>query len=165
MKTWDEKELEEFIRANKDKFDVYHPDPDHGQHFLKKLVRKFREVISIVPYLVKVGIATLFVFLISFLVWRAYICPPLSSISFKYWKVEHDYKNQIDQNIRLADRYILDTIEKAKFESDLQELDGTYKIIKEQLKENPTADNIARMLSFYKEKLLTLQGVTQNIRH
>jgi DNA-directed RNA polymerase specialized sigma subunit len=55
--------------------------------------------------------------------------------------------------------------EKAKFKSKLQKFDETYKILKEQLKENPTADNIANMLRFYKEKLLTLEEITQNYRN
>jgi hypothetical protein len=81
MKNWEEEELEKFIRNNKGKFDVYQPEPNHDQHFLNKLINKFREVINIVPYLVKVGVATIFIFILSFLLWRTYICPPLSRIS------------------------------------------------------------------------------------
>jgi hypothetical protein len=165
MKTWEEQELEKFIRDNKDKFDVYQPEPNHNQHFLNKLINKFKAVINIVPYLVKVGIATILIFILSFLVWRTYICPPLSRISLKYWKVEHDYKYQINRSTRLTYTYINNLEEKAKFKSKLQKFDETYKILKEQLKENPTADNIANMLRFYKEKLLTLEEITQNYRN
>ena len=51
MKNWEEEELEKFIRDNKDKFDVYQPKSNHNQHFLNKLINKFKEVINIVPYL------------------------------------------------------------------------------------------------------------------
>jgi hypothetical protein len=165
MKNWQEEDLEKFIRNNKDKFEVYQPDPNHDQHFLNKLIKKFKEVINIVPYLAKVGVATILIFTFSFLLWRTYICPPLSRISFKYWKVEHDYKYQINRSIRLAYNYINNQEEKANFKSELQKFDETYIILKKQLKENPTADNIAIMLRFYKEKLLKLEENTQNFRN
>jgi hypothetical protein len=165
MKNWEEDELEKFIRENKDKFDVYQPESDHDRHFLNKLINKFKEVINIVPYLVKVGIATIFIFVLSFLLWRAYICPPLSYISLKYWKVEHNYKYQIHRNIRQSYKYINNLEEEAKFKSVLQEFDDSYKTLKKQLKENPSSDNIANMLRFYKEKLLTLEENIQNYRN
>jgi hypothetical protein len=115
--------------------------------------------------LVKVGIATILIFILSFLVWKTFICPPLTHISFKYRKVEHDYKRQINRSTRLAYTYITTLEEKAKFESELQKFDNTYKILKKQLKENPSADNISNMLRFYKEKLLTLEENTQNYRN
>lgn len=165
MKNLEEEELENFIRDNKNKFDVYQPELNHNQHFLNKLINKFKEVINIVPYLVKVGIATLLIFILSFLLWRAYICPPLSQISFKYWKVEHDYKFQISRSIRLTYNSIDNLEEKAEFKSELQKFDETFKILKKQLKENPSEDNIANMLRFYKEKLLTIEEDTQNYRN
>jgi hypothetical protein len=165
MKTWDEQELEKFIRENKDKFDIYQPDPNHNQQFLKKLLKKFKEVISIVPYLLKVGIATVLIFILSFLIWKTYICPPLTHISLKYWKVERNYRHQISRNIRLTYTYINNPEEKAGFESKLQKFDENYKILKEQLKENPSTDNVAGMLSFYKEKFLTLEENIQNYRN
>jgi hypothetical protein len=165
MKTWEEQELEKFIRDNKNKFDIYQPEPNHNQHFLNKLINKFKEVINIVPYLVKVGIATILIFILSFLVWRTYICPPLTHISLKYWKVEHDYKYQINRNTRLIYNHINNPEEEAKFKFELQKFDETYKILREQLKENPSSDNIANMLKFYNEKLLTLEENAQNYRN
>jgi hypothetical protein len=165
MKNREEEELEKFIRDNKDKFDVYQPEPNHDQHFLNRLINKFKEVINIVPYLVKVGITTILIFILSFLLWRTYICPPLSRISLEYWKVEHDYKYQINRSTRLTFNSINNLAEKAKFKSELQKFDETYKILKKQLKENPSTDNIANMLRFYKGKLLTLEENTQNYRN
>lgn len=162
MKNWEEEELEKFIRDNKDKFNTYQPEPSHNQHFLIKLINKFKEVINIVPHLVKVGIATIIIFILSFIVWRTYISPPLTRISLKYWKVEHDYKYQIHQSTRLTYNYINNLEEKAKFKFELQKFDDSYRILKKQLKENPSADNIANMLRFYKEKLLTLEENIQN---
>lgn len=165
MKNWDEDELEKFIRDNKDKFDKYAPDQDHAQHFLKRLTNKFKEVIDIMPYLVKVGIVTILIFIISFFVWKAYLCPPLTHISFKYWKVEHGYKSQINRNIRMTYRYITNPEEKAKFDSELQKSDETYKNLKQLLRENPSEENIADMLRFYKDKVLTLQENAQQYQY
>lgn len=165
MKISEGKELEKFIRENKDKFDTNHPDPSHHQLFLTKLIRKFKEVISIVPYLVKVGIATILVFILSFVIWRAYLSPPLTRISLKYWKVEHDYMYRINRSTRHANDYINTLEERAEFNSELQKFEDSYKILKKQLKEDPSEDNIANMLRFYKERLLTLEENTQNIRN
>ena len=162
MKNLQEEELEKFIRDNKEKFNIYEPESDHSQHFLKKLVNKFKEVISIVPYLVKVGLATILVFILSFLIWRAWICPPLTRISLKYWKAEHDYRYQIHRNTQLTYNYINNTGEKAKFRSELQRFDDSYEVLKKQLRENPSMDNIANMLKFYQEKLLTLEENIQD---
>lgn len=165
MNIREEEELEKFIRENKDKFDTYQPEPDHNQLFLVKLIKKFKEVISIVPYLVKVGIATVLIFILSFVVWRIFLSPPLTRISLKYWKVEHNYKYRIHRNTRLTYNYINNLEEKAKFNSDLQKFEDSYKTLKKQLKENPSEDNIANMLRFYKDKLLTLEENIQNFRN
>jgi hypothetical protein len=162
MKIQEEEELEKFIRENKDKFDIYEPESDHNQHFFNKLINKFKAVISIVPYLAKVGLATVLVFILSFLIWRTWLCPPLTRVSMKYWKAEHDYKRQINRTTRLTFHSITSEEDKAEFEAELQKFDKTYKNLKKRLKGNPTEDNIAEMLRFYQQKLLTLQ---ENIRN
>ena len=162
MKNLEEEKLEKFIRDNKDKFDIYEPESNHNQHFLKKLIYKFKEVINIVPYLVKVGLATILIFILSFLIWRTYICPPLTRISLKYWKVEHDYRYQIHRSTQLTYNYINNLEGKAKFKFELQKFDDSYKILRKQLRENPSADNIANMLRFYQEELFTLEENIQN---
>jgi hypothetical protein len=161
MENWDEDELEKFIRANKDKFDKYPPNQDHAQNFLKKLTTKFKEVIDIMPYLLKVGIVTILIFILSFFLWKAYFCPPLTRISFKYWKVEHSYKSQINKNIRMNYRYISDPVKKEEFDAELQKYDETFSILKKNLRENPSEENIADMLKFYKDKILALQEKAQ----
>jgi hypothetical protein len=162
MENPEEQELEKFIRDNKDKFDISEPESDHSEHFLNKLVKKFKEVIDIVPYLVKVGLATILIFILSFLIWKAFICPPLTHISLKYWKVEHDYRHQIHRNTRLAFNYIINPEEKAKFKSELQSFDNTFKILRKKLRKNPSAENIAFMLKFYQDELLRLEENVQN---
>jgi hypothetical protein len=162
MKIREEEELEKFIRANKDKFDINEPESEHNQHFFNKLINKFKAVINIVPYLVKLGLATLLIFIFSFLIWKTWLCPPLTSISMKYWKAEHDYNRQIKRTTRLTFHSINSSEDKVKFEAELQKFDKTYKNLKKQLKGNPNEDNIAEMLRFYQEKLITLQENIQN---
>ena len=162
MKNLDQEELEKFIRDNKDRFDIYEPESDHNQHFLNKLINKFKEVINIVPYLVKVGLATILVFIISFFIWRAYICPPLTRISLKYWKAERDYRYQIHRNTRLTNNYIYNSEEKTKFKLELQKYDDSYEVLKKRLRENASVDNISNMLRLYQEELLKSEENLQN---
>lgn len=161
MKNWDEDELEKFIRDNKDKFEKYPINQDHNRNFLKKLTNKFKEVIDIMPYLAKAGIVTILIFIISFFLWKAYLCPPLTRISFKYWKVEYGYRSQINRNIRMIDRDITNPGERKEFDSELQKFDETYKILKQKLREDPSEENIANLLRFYKDKILTLEENAQ----
>lgn len=165
MKIREEEELEKFIRENKEKFDTYTPEKSHNQLFLAKLFKKFKAVISIVPYLIKVGIATILIFILSFVVWKAWLSPPLTQISLKYWKAEHNYKYRIHRSTRLARKYIINQEEKAKLNSELQKFEDSYEILKDQLKENPSDENIANMLKFYKEKLLLIEENIQNNRN
>jgi hypothetical protein len=162
MENQEEQELEKFIRDHKEKFDIYEPESDHTVHFLNKLVKKFKEVIDIVPYLVKVGLATLLIFILSFLIWKSFICPPLTHTSLKYWKVEHVYRHQIHRNTRLAYNYISTPQEKARFKAELQSYNDSFKTLRKQLRDNPSAETIANMLKFYQDELLALEGNVQN---
>lgn len=165
MNEWDEDKLEEFIRANKDKFNMYQPEPGHHQQFLRKLLNKFREVISIVPYLVKVGIATALIFTISFFVWKMYICPPLTHISLKYWRVEHSYRYQIHRDTRLIHSRVENQQDSLRFEDELNKFDDSYETLRKELKDNPSSENMVKMLGFYKDKLLSLEEEIQNYRN
>ena len=68
-----EEELERFIKANKDKLNIYRPTRNHEEHFLIKLAKKFKRIISIVPYLIRVAIVTVFIFAFSVWIWNSYI--------------------------------------------------------------------------------------------
>jgi hypothetical protein len=156
---WQEDELEKFIRDNKEQFDIYQPQPNHNEHFLVKLYNKFKEIISIIPYLIKVGIVTIILFVVSFLVWNSYLRPPLSKVSLKkYWKIEHVYQYEIHKDTRiLLKDYIKDSIEIRQFKSEMEYLHNTYKSLKEKLKTNPSNENITNMLQYYKAKLYILE--------
>jgi lipid II:glycine glycyltransferase (peptidoglycan interpeptide bridge formation enzyme) len=82
--------------------------------------------------------------------------------SLKYWKVEHDYRYQIHRNTKLTYNYLNNLEEKANFKTELQRFDDSYKVLKNQLKENPSMDNITNMLRFYQEELLILEENIQD---
>jgi hypothetical protein len=65
--------IEKFIRKNKDKFSVYRLPDSHLEKFLFKLNYRIRHIISIVPYLFRVAVATVIIFLASILIWNNYI--------------------------------------------------------------------------------------------
>lgn len=133
-----EQELEDFIRKNKDKFDIYHPTKSHKKIFLDKLHKRLKHFISIIPHLIKVGIATVIIFVLSILVWNNFIRPPLSKSSFKkYWKIEHvyKYKNYTMQRTLLHD-YLKNPIEKEVFIKQMKSMDSVYYHLRGELKKD-----------------------------
>lgn len=73
MTNWTEEEIEKFIRENKDRFELANIEKYHENRFLVKLSKRFKKFISIVPYLVKVAIVTIIVFVVSIWTWNSYI--------------------------------------------------------------------------------------------
>ena len=51
------------------------PSENHEEKFLAKLQSRFKEYVSITPYLVKVAIVTLIIFLCSMFVWYSFMRP------------------------------------------------------------------------------------------
>ena len=83
---WDnmtEEELEKFIRDNRDKFDSYTLEEYHENSFLRKLAHRFRKIISIVPYLIRVAVATVIIFIISIWAWNSYIRKDRHEVTLK----------------------------------------------------------------------------------
>jgi hypothetical protein len=85
---WTEENIETFIKENKDNFDRYDPSIYHCNHFLIKLHNKFKKLISIVPYLVKVFIVTLIVFVLSIWAWNSWIRKDRHEVTLKQ-KIEN----------------------------------------------------------------------------
>ncbi|MCU0408560.1 MAG: hypothetical protein MUD02_06390 [Bacteroidales bacterium] len=83
MKPVDEKSLENFIRRNRDKFGDYSPPENHMDKFLYKFNRKFRRIVSIVPYLLRVTIATIVIFIASVIIWNNFIRKDRDYLSLK----------------------------------------------------------------------------------
>jgi hypothetical protein len=75
-----ENNIENFIKENKDKFPKYEPMENHQEHFLVKLSNRFKKFISIVPYLVKVLIVTILIFVASIFVWYKFMNHPIVDV-------------------------------------------------------------------------------------
>jgi hypothetical protein len=73
MPTLSEKNIENFIRKNKDIFGDYRLPDNHVERFMYKLNRRIRNIISIVPYLIRVSIVTIVIFTASIIIWNNYI--------------------------------------------------------------------------------------------
>jgi len=154
---WTPENIEQFIKDHKEEFDKYYPKPNHEQHFLIKLYERFKKIISIVPYLIRVAVVTILIFLGSYFTWREYICPPMTHVSLKYWKVEHVLRYQIWKDVRTLKRdYIKTPEEKADFKRKLEIADYGYACLKKQLKTHHTSQNIMTMAKFYRIKLFLL---------
>ena len=151
-------QIEEFIRDHRDEFDKYCPKPNHEQHFLIKLINRFKKIISIVPYLVRVGIVTILIFTGSYFTWKNYMCPPLTHVSLQYWKYEHVYRYKINKDTKILWRdYVKTPEQKEDFKHKLEVADFGYDMLKKQLKTNHTPINIINMMKFYQVKLFLLE--------
>jgi hypothetical protein len=69
----DLKNIERFIRENRDKFGVDHPPDNHMEKFLFRLNCRFRDIINIVPYLIRAAIFTILIFIGSIMIWNNYM--------------------------------------------------------------------------------------------
>lgn len=89
MKKWTEEELENFILENRDKLRGEKTPTDvHEIKFLKKLQLRVKKFIDLTPYLVKVAIVTLIIFIASSLIWYNFM---------RKDKTKPVYENIIDQ--------------------------------------------------------------------
>jgi hypothetical protein len=73
MSIFNEDTIESFIRENKEKFGVHHPPDGHMENFLFKVKYRIRYIISIVPYLIRLAIASILIFTASIIIWNNYI--------------------------------------------------------------------------------------------
>lgn len=88
---FNEDNIEKFIRDNKEKFDKCDPSLYHSDHFLLKLHKKFKKLISIVPYLVKVFVFGTMIAILSIWIWNSYIRKDRHEITLKQ-KIENIWR-------------------------------------------------------------------------
>ena len=70
---WTEEDLEKFIKENRELLLKGKPSTGHEIKFMTKLKLRVKSVIDITPYLVKVAIVTIIVFLCSIFIWYNFI--------------------------------------------------------------------------------------------
>lgn len=80
--------IESFIREHRAEFDKYCDDNFHEEKFLAKLSRRFKKFINIVPYLVRVFVITIIVFILSIWIWNSYIRKDRHEVTLKQ-KIEN----------------------------------------------------------------------------
>lgn len=73
MNKLDENRIENFIVENKDKFSDDDLKNNHEEKFLFRLKLKVREYINILPYLIKVLVLTIIIFVASIIIWNNYL--------------------------------------------------------------------------------------------
>ena len=69
---WTEEELEKFIKENRDKLIKSKPTAGHEIKFMTKLQLRVKSFIDLTPYLVKVAIVTVIIFIASSLIWYSF---------------------------------------------------------------------------------------------
>lgn len=95
-----ENTIEKFIRDNKNKFGVYRPPENHLDRFVLKLHYRIREIIDIVPYLIKVGIVTVIIFISSVIVWNNFIRKDRHEVTLRN-KISHVIMEIAPKNQRI----------------------------------------------------------------
>jgi hypothetical protein len=83
MEKLNQDNIEKFIRKNRDKFGDQIPPENHMEKFFSRLNARIRHYINIVPYLIKVAVATILIFLASVAVWNNFIRKDRNAISLR----------------------------------------------------------------------------------
>ena len=87
MKNLTEEKLEEFIKKNKSEFNVYKPAKNHDKRFMALLMIKLRRsFINITPYLIKVAVAIVLIWLFTIAIWEWFHLPTLWDIIIDFLK-------------------------------------------------------------------------------
>ena len=82
-------DLEELIKKYRDELDATSsPSENHEKKFLFRLGLKFREIVSIAPYLVKLAIITVVIFIASIIIWNNFIRKDRHEVTLKQ-KIEN----------------------------------------------------------------------------
>ena len=85
MKNLTEEKLEEFIKKNKSEFNIYKPTKNHDKRFMALLmIRLRRAFINIAPYLIKVCVAVVAIWSLSWALWYMFKIPTLWDL-IKNW--------------------------------------------------------------------------------
>lgn len=146
-----EDELFDFIRKNKDQFDVFSPESKHEEKFLLKLGRIIKDtIVSIVPSLIKVAIVAVVFWLTGFIAWNIYLNPEkdqmsLSKVSLASRKFESKHKiHELSAKYLHSDASIRKSITR-----ELQPMDSTYTDMKRELKKTPDNKEIIEAMKLY----------------
>jgi hypothetical protein len=169
------KNIEDYIRNNKDFFEDQEPSEGHMERFSRKLeVRCQSRVIkrSIVPYLLKAAVVTLLVTLSSLWTWDHFLNPnskrmTLGQVSPQYKEVESYYVHQVNlMESEIGDINLSNNpAQKEMLMNELKSMDSTYVSLQKELKANPNDERIiSAMIEHYQTKLDVMTFIVNQLK-
>jgi hypothetical protein len=133
--------LEEFVSANRDEFDFREPSPELWEKIAENVSRK--KVVPFRTYFMRIAAVLVIALISTVLVWQSGI---LSSNMLarnadpeivELMEAEAYYSNQVDRKLKEIKKCYYTYPElKNEIESDLNELEDMYKVLKTDLDEN-----------------------------
>ena len=133
--------LEEFVNANREAFDFREPSPELWDKISKKTRRP--KVIPIQKYFFRVAAVVAIAAISSVLVWQSGVLSSRQLANnvdpeiLELMETEAFYSHQVDKKLEEIKKcYFTDPEIKDEIETDLNELEDMYKVLKSDLDEN-----------------------------
>lgn len=169
------KNIEDFIRSNKEFFDGEEPSEGHFDRFSRKLeIRCSEKVIrrSIVPYLLKAAVVTLLVTLSSLWTWDHFLRPDrnrmaLGDVSPEYREVENYYVHQVKfMENEIVNLDLNNSPEQKEIlKKEMRSMDSVYVQLQKELKANPNDERIINaMIEHYQTKVDVMNYILDQLR-
>ena len=133
--------LEEFVRANRDDFDFREPSPELWEKISEKTAPK--KVVPFRRYMVRIAAVLVVAMVSSVLLWQSgmlsseRLAKNADPELLELMETEAFYSHQVDQKLKeIRKCYYTYPELKDDVETDLNELEDMYKVLKSDLKEN-----------------------------
>lgn len=133
--------LEDFVKANRGDFDFREPSPEVWNRIAKS--NKPREVVYLRTHFLRVAAVLAIAVISSVLVWKTGVIGPdrlaknADPELLELMETESFYSHQVDKKLEEIKKcYFTNPELKDDIESDLNELEGMYKVLKSELDEN-----------------------------
>lgn len=171
------KNIEEYIRKNRNSFDTSEPSEGHFERFTAKLETRMEKTpvyrrVSLLPYLLRAAAVAILVTLSSLWTWEHVLSPDtkkmtLSEVSPEYRQVEQYYVQQVNlmeneiKNIEIGN----DEEQQKMFLYELEVMDQTYEDLKKDLKDNPNDERVINaMIEHYQKKTEVMNYILEQLK-
>ena len=141
MKKMKRDSLEDFVKANREDFDFREPSPEVWNRIAQS--SKPQKVIFLRTYLLRVAAVLAIAIVSSVLVLKTEVLVPNRLVKnadpelLELMETEAFYSHQVDKKMKEIQKcYFTNPEVKDDIESDLNELEGMYKVLKSELDEN-----------------------------
>jgi len=168
------KNIDEFLKNNRDFFEDAEPSEGHLERFSRKLEIRFSKPVpkrSIVPYLLRAAVVTLLVTLSSLYTWDHFIRPEkkgmsLGQVSPQYREVENYYLHQVNlMEGEISDIELPDAEQKKLLLNELKSMDSVKVSLQKELKANPNDERIiSAMIEHYQTKLEVMTYIVTQLK-